>query len=81
MFMWMTNYGMAEDFGMLNLSSARFDNSEIVKSEVSLAKKLEEKTYAVLKDNAAKLETIAKMLVERNTVYNTDIVEVFKKCA
>lgn len=78
---YVTSYGMAEDFGMLNLSSARFDNSEIVKSEVSLAKELEEKTYAVLKDNVAKLETIAKMLIERNTVYNTDIVEVFKKCA
>lgn len=78
---YVTRYGMSSDFGMLNLSSARVDNKEIISQEVSIAKELELATKEVLEHHYAELKEIANMLIEENTIYNAQIKEIFKKCA
>ena len=78
---YVTRYGMSDDFGMLNLSSARVDNKVIISQEVSIAKELELVTKEVLEHHYAELKEIANMLIEENTIYNAQIKEIFKNCA
>lgn len=78
---YVTRYGMSNDFGMLNLSSARVDNKEIIFQEVSIAKELESATKEVLEHHYKELQEIAHRLIEENTIYNAQIKEIFEKCA
>lgn len=70
-------YGMSEKFGLINLSSAKVNNQDIIDEQVVLSKAIEEKTIALLEDNKDKLETLANLLLERETVYAKDIEELF----
>ena len=78
---YVTRYGMSNDFGMLNLSSARVDNKEIISQEVSIAKELESATKEVLEHHYKELQGIAHRLIEENTIYNAQIKEIFEECA
>ena len=70
-------YGMSEEFGMLNLKHANVPEKSILDSEIKKSKELEDKALQLLEDNKDKLETIAQMLLEKQTIYREEIVEVF----
>jgi cell division protease FtsH len=70
-------YGMSEEFGMLNLKHANVPEKSILDSEIKKSKELEEKALQLLEDNKDKLQIIADMLLDKSTIYHSDIVEVF----
>ena len=72
-----TNYGMTEDFGLLNLEKLKVNNKTILEKEVNLAKELEENTEKVLRTNYYYLSTIANMLLQNETIYKEDIERIF----
>ena len=70
-------YGMSDKFGLINLSKAKVNNQDIIEEQVRMSKHLEEKTITLLKENRDKLETIANLLLEKETLYAKDIDELF----
>lgn len=69
-------YGMHEHFGMLNLSKLKVNQSEVIEKEIELAKDLERETIEILSDNKDKLSAIANLLLERETIYDDDLVAI-----
>ena len=68
---------MSDKFGPLNLENESNTNDDILKCKVELAKELEKCTLDILKNHYVQLETIARLLVENETIYHKDIVNVF----
>jgi len=76
-----TRYGMSKEFGMLNLEAAKMDNNRILACEIKLAKELEKKTFEMLQKYKKQLESIAKLLIEQETIYTKDIQDIFTNVA
>lgn len=73
------NVGMNEEIGLLNLGVIGV-NSEIILAESSkLAKELEEKCIKLLKDNFELLEKLANLLIEKETIYESDMNFINKR--
>lgn len=73
-----TTYGMTDSFGLLNLSKLGVDNKIIIEKEIELSKELQEETQELLKKNYNKLKKIALMLLENETVYESELDEIMK---
>lgn len=74
-----TTYGMTDSFGLLNLSKLGVDNKIIIEKEIELSKELQEETQELLKKNYNKLKKIALMLLENETVYESELDEIMKE--
>ena len=74
-----TTYGMTDSFGLLNLSKLGVDNKIIIEKEIELSKELQEETQELLKKNYNKLKKIALMLLENETVYESELDEIMRE--
>lgn len=75
------HYGMFSDTGLLNygvLEDEGISNStEILKLCSSEIKRLYDEVVTLLKDNSDKLDKIAEMLLEKETIYDDDLDKIF----
>ena len=70
------SYGMSDEFGMLNLNQLRVDPSKIISEEVKLAKEIEKNTIDLLTTHYQQLEAIAMALIEKETLYEDDLIQI-----
>ncbi len=73
-----TKYGMSDKFGLLNLEDLGLDKEKVLEEEILLAKELENDTIKILKENKEILEKIAKELLEKETIYESDLNRIIK---
>ncbi len=73
-----TKYGMSDKFGLLNLEDLGLDKEKVLEEEIVLAKELENDTIKILKENKETLEKIAKELLEKETIYESDLDRIIK---
>ena len=67
-------FGMTEKFGMLYMEGMRgFNQSEIVKEASYISKSIYDDTLKLLKENYSVLEKIAKALIEKETIYESEL--------
>ena len=71
-----TQYGMTEKYGMLNLNALHIDNKVILDEVVKLAKELEGKTLSLLKENKETLRDIANALLDKETISGEELDEI-----
>ncbi len=71
-----TKYGMNETFGLLNLGNLEVDKETTLQEEIKLAKELENDTIKILTENKDKLEEIANLLLEKETIHEKDLDEI-----
>lgn len=74
-----TSYGMSDEFGMLNLNQLNVSQTKIIEQEVRLAKEIEAKTVETLTVHYEQLKMIAAALLERETLYEADLVQIIKE--
>lgn len=74
-----TSYGMEESFGLLNLENLDVPQEVLIEKEVALAKELETATIKLLTENKGILESLANLLIEKETLYETDLQDFIKK--
>lgn len=72
-------YGMSEEYGMLNLTDLRVDNSKILDKAVALAKALEEETLALLEEHRDMHQEIVNVLLERETISSEELTAIYNK--
>lgn len=72
------SYGMSDEFGMLNLNQLRVDPSKIISEEVKLAKEIEKNTIELLTTHYEQLEAIAMALIEKETLYEDDLIQIIE---
>lgn len=72
-------YGMTEEYGMLNLTDLRVDNGKILDKAVNLAKELEAETLALLKEYCDMHQAIVDVLIERETISGDELTEIYNK--
>ncbi|MBQ8627076.1 MAG: AAA family ATPase [Agathobacter sp.] len=72
------SYGMSDEFGMLNLNQLRVDPSKIISEEVKLAKEIEKNTIELLTTHYKQLEAIAMALIEKETLYEDDLIQIIE---
>lgn len=71
------NYGMNDKYGMLNLSVyENLDQNEMIAEAAKIAKTLYSKTEKLLNEYKEKLTLVAKALMEKETLYETEIDEI-----
>ena len=70
-------YGMSPEFGLINLNNAKVSDDRILKEQIEMSKRIEVKTVKLLESNKDKLIIIANLLLEKHTIYASDIKEVF----
>lgn len=73
---YVTDYAMHDDLGMINLG---LDSKVVKDTEMNLAKELEEKTINLVTEHSRQLKTLADMLLEKETIYESDLDEVLEK--
>ncbi len=73
-----TSYGMEESFGLLNLENLDVPQEVLIEKEVALAKELEEDTIQLLTVNKGILEDLANLLLENETLYESDLTTFLK---
>lgn len=71
-------YGMTDSFGLLNLSKLGVDNKIIIEKEIELSKQLQKETNELLGKNYSKLKKIALLLLENETIYESDLDKIMK---
>lgn len=74
-----TQYGMNEDFGLLNLSDLQIDNRIILDRVVDTSKRLEKQTQELLEQHFDALREVAETLIENETITGTELMEIFEK--
>lgn len=74
-----TSYGMSDEFGMLNLNQLNVSQTKIIEQEVKLAKEIEARTVETLTVHYEQLKMIAAALLERETLYEADLVQIIKE--
>ena len=65
---YITKYGMSEDIGMINLDICKIDKRLLLDKISSMAKELETETLNLMRENSNKLGSIAKALIEEETI-------------
>lgn len=74
-----TEYGMNENFGLLNLEELEIKPDVITREAVSLSKELSSESYKLMIDNAGTLKKIAEALVEKETLTGEEIRKIAGK--
>lgn len=74
-----TEYGMNENFGLLNLEELEIKPDVIAKEAVSLSKELCSESYKLMIDNADTLKKIAEALIEKETLTGEEIRKIAGK--
>lgn len=72
-------YGMTEEYGMLNLTDLRVDNSKILNKAVDLAKELEAETLTLLEEHRDMHQEIVDILMARETISGDELTEIYNK--
>jgi cell division protease FtsH len=72
-------YGMTEEYGMLNLADLHVDNGKILDKAVALAKELEAETLRLLEEHRDMHQDIVNVLIERETISGDELTEIYKK--
>ena len=71
-----TEYGMNEEFGLLNLEGLDVKPEIITKEAVKLAQELKEVSYSLLASNIEKLKMIAEKLIEKETLKGEEVKNI-----
>ena len=74
-----TTYGMSEKYGLLNLNQLNIDNKEVLNEVISISKRLEQETLSLLTKHKDLLESVANLLLEKETISGEDLDLVFEK--
>lgn len=74
-----TEYGMNENFGLLNLEELEIKPDVIAREAVSLSKELSSESYKLMMDNAGTLKKIAEALIEKDTLTGEEIRKIAGK--
>ena len=74
-----TEYGMNENFGLLNLEELEIKPEVIAKEAVNLSKELCSESYKLMIDNADTLKKIAEALIEKETLTGEEIRKIAGK--
>lgn len=74
-----TEYGMNENFGLLNLEELEIKPDVITKEAVNLSKELCSESYKLMMDNADTLKKIAEALIEKETLTGEEIRKIAGK--
>lgn len=74
-----TEYGMNENFGLLNLEELEIKPDVIAREAVSLSKELSSESYKLMIDNADTLKKIAEALIEKETLTGEEIRKIAGK--
>lgn len=74
-----TEYGMNENFGLLNLEELEIKPDVIAREAVSLSKELCSESYKLMMDNADTLKKIAEALIEKETLTGEEIRKIAGK--
>lgn len=74
-----SQYGMTDEYGMLNLTDLHVDNNEILDKAVALAKELEAETLQILKEHSNMHQEIVNILIERETISGDELTEIYNK--
>lgn len=74
-----TEYGMNENFGLLNLEELEIKPDVIAREAVSLSKELSSESYKLMMDNADTLKKIAEALIEKETLTGEEIKKIAGK--
>ena len=74
-----TEYGMNENFGLLNLEELEIKPDVIAKEAVNLSKELCSESYKLMMDNADTLKKIAEALIEKETLTGDEIRKIAGK--
>ena len=77
--MMITEYGMNENFGLLNLEELEIKPDVIAKEAVNLSKELCSESYKLMMDNADTLKKIAEALIEKETLTGEEIRKIAGK--
>lgn len=72
-------FGMTDEYGMLNLTDLAVDNDKILDRAVSLAKQLEEETLAILREHRDMHQAIVNVLIERETISGEELTEIYNQ--
>ena len=72
-------YGMTEEYGMLNLADLHVDNGKILDKTVALAKELEAETLRLLEEHRDMHQDIVNVLIERETISGDELTEIYQK--
>ncbi|NFR59080.1 cell division protein FtsH [Clostridium botulinum] len=72
-------YGMDDEFGMLNLYQLDVDNNIILDEARKLSKNIYEETYNLLKNNIDTLKSIAELLMEKETICEKDLDNIINQ--
>lgn len=72
-------YGMSDEFGLLNLEELDVKPEAITAEAVKMAKTLSENAYTLLSDNLDTLRKIAEKLIEKETLTGKEIKEIAGK--
>lgn len=71
-----TEYGMNEEFGLLNLEGLDVKPEIITKEAIKLAQELKEVSYSLLASNIEKLKMIAEKLIEKETLTGEEVKNI-----
>lgn len=74
-----TEYGMNENFGLLNMEELEIKPDVIAREAVSLSKELSSESYKLMMDNAGTLKKIAEALIEKETLTGEEIRKIAGK--
>lgn len=74
--MMITQVGMSETFGMLNLNDLKSDNDAIMEEAVKLSKQLYKETVRLLFEHKETLEAIAEALTEKESLNEEELMEI-----
>ncbi len=72
-------FGMTDEYGMLNLTDLAVDNDKILDRAVALAKQLEEETLAILREHSDMHQAIVNVLIERETISGEELTEIYNQ--
>lgn len=74
-----TEYGMSDSFGLLNLDAMEIKSETIMKEVIKLSMELNDESMQLLSDNKDVLELIAKELMEKETLTGEEIKKIAGK--
>ena len=62
---------MSEEFGMIWVED--LEGKELIKQSIKLSEELYERAIGLLRENKAKLDEIAKLLIEKETIIEAEL--------
>lgn len=71
-----TEFGMSEEYGMLNLARIQIKSSDILVQMKHIAEELEKRTVSILEEHQEQLEKTAQLLMEKETIYAEDLEKI-----